>query len=118
MQPYHYIGLAGLVWTILVVLGTWFFSVKRMEGRFALLPKNDKGYMPYSEAQECRTERKEAENCIVRILRRMEKRMALGNIVMRDLVEAIPDVPNDKIERYEKDLGISLVDKNFDIPNI
>ena len=118
MQPIHWVGLAGFIWTILVILVTRFFSVQRMEGKFARLPENDKGYMTNTEANLCRAERKEAESCIVRILRRIEKRMALGNIVMRDLIEATPDVPNDKIERYEKDLGISLMDRNFDIPDI
>ena len=44
--------------------------------------------------------------------------MALGNIVMRALVEHNPDVPDDLIQKIESDLGITLGDRNFGIPEV
>ena len=61
-------------------------------------------------------ERKKAEGQIIKVLRRMEKRLIVGNLVMRDLVEADDKIANDKIKKYEEDMGIDLQNKDFGIP--
>ncbi len=116
MHTGYWIALVGLVWSALLALGTWYFAVSRMQHKYARLPDNGRGYQKQSAAELCITERRKAESSTMKMLGRMEKRMALGNIVMRDLVEASPDVPNDKIEKYQRDLGINLMDMNFEIP--
>ena len=122
MQAHHWISLGGLLWTIIVVLITWIVTIKRVErrldGKYVPIPKNSGGFRLNKESEKCMRQREEAEKGIIKVLRRMEKRMALGNLVMRDLVRAIPEIQNDVIERYEKDLGIDLGDRNFGIPEI
>jgi len=114
------IALVGLIWTIVVALGSWYFAVWRIErklnGKYVVHPPHGGSYRLQEAAEECMKERKKAEGSIIKVLRRMEKRMALGNVVMRDLVEANPDIPNDQIEKYERDLGITLGDRSFGIP--
>lgn len=99
-------GLTGAVCTVLTLVITQLITVFRMKGKYNTL----------ASAQTCRQERQAAENCLIKVLRRMEKRILLGNIIIRDLVEADNSIPNDKIEKYEKDLGISLTDRDFGIP--
>jgi len=61
-------------------------------------------------------ERKEAENAIIRVLRRMERRMAIGNTVMRKLWEDSPNLPEGEIARLERDFGITMTNRDFGIP--
>jgi len=100
------------------MLFTNWFNVRKMRKQYAPLSFNGSGYITHTEARVCMQGRENSERQIIKVLRRMEKRMCLGNIVIRDLVETVPDIPNDKIERYEKDLGISLNDRNFGIPDV
>jgi hypothetical protein len=106
----------ALIWTVLVALGTWYFALRRMETKYAKIPGNNKGFRLQSEAEKCMDERKEAENAIIRVLRRMEKRMTLGNTVMRKLWEANPDLPENEIQALERDFGITMTDRSFGIP--
>jgi len=100
------IGLSVAISAILTFIGTRLWDAWRMESK----------YRTKTDAKKCMEERAKTEKAIFRVLRRMEKRLALSNLVMRDLVRAVPEVPNNKIEQYEKDLDIQLGDRNFSIP--
>ena len=110
------LGVGIFIWTMLVALGTWYFALRRMETKYVKIPGNDRGYRLQSSAEKCMEERKEAENSIIRVLRRMERRMTLGNTVMRKLWEANPDLPENEIQALERDFGITMTDRSFGIP--
>lgn len=112
------IGAAALIWTVLVALGTWYFALRRMEKRYLKIPGNSKGFRLQSAAEVCMEERKAAENAILKVLRRMERRMTLGNTVMRKLWEANPDLPENEIAKLERDFGITMTNRDFGIPEL
>jgi len=107
---------AGVTGLITFVLSNVYLAYK-MEKKYALLPANGNGFRLKSEAFACMDERKMAEQNIIKVLRRMEKRMILGNLVMRRLIETSEHVKDDEICKFEKDLGLDLNDRDLGIPD-
>lgn len=114
-------GVLAIVVPICIVITfvlTRLFDSWRMESKYVKIPGNKKGYRLQSAAETCMEERKEAENAIIRVLRRMERRMTLGNTVMRKLWEANPELPENEIQALERDFGITMTDRSFGIPDV
>jgi len=109
-------ALTGVLCTILSFVVAKVCDSVEMRKKYVKLPLNGKGFMLTSRAEACMDQRKMAETGIIKVLRRMEKRMALGNLVMRRLIEANDSIPNDEIKRFEEDLGIDLKNRDFGIP--
>jgi len=112
----NFLILVATIIAIITFVITNLWNAYKMKKRYMPLPSGNDDYRLNSEARECMTKRKEAEEIIIRVLRRMEKRMALGNLVMRRLIDVNDKVSRDEIELIEKDLGIGIEDRNFGIP--
>ena len=93
MTAGHWIALIGLIWTVFIWGGTRFYETRRMEKKYVKIPDDREGFYLMSDALVCKEERKVAEGGIIRVLRRIENKMSLGNTVMRKLWEANPDLP-------------------------
>ena len=106
----------GLLCSILTFVVTRLTDSSTMRKTYAKLPKNN-GFRLNSEAVKCQDERKMAEASIIKVLRRMERRMALGNLVMRLLIENNDNIDNDIIKKIESDLGMDLKNRDFGIPD-
>jgi len=109
-------AVASLLTAFVTFIITQYAAILHMKRKYALLPKEGNGYQLISESTKCMEKRKEAEVNIIKVLRRMEKRMILGNLVMRELIETNNDIEDDFVCKLERDLCIGLEDKNFGIP--
>ena len=108
--------LIGVIMAIISFVITTLANAYKMKKKYMPKPPDGNGYRLKSEASRCMEERKKAEGQIIKVLRRMEKRLIVGNLVMRDLVEADDKIANDKIKKYEEDMGIDLQNRDFGIP--
>ena len=70
-----------------------------------------KKYRTIEAAEKCMKERSQAETDLKAILKRMEKRLQLGNLAISDLWEKA-GLPLSRLKQYEKALDIKLRDNN------
>jgi hypothetical protein len=101
MEIYTAVYTAVGVSTLVTFGGTKLWDAYRMEKKFR----------SKSAAEKCMKEREQAENDLKAILKRVEKRLQLGNLAIGDLWEKA-ELPPSKLLMYEKALDIKLRDEN------
>ncbi len=101
MELFGAVSIAVGISSIVTFGGTKLWDAYRME----------KKYNTIEAASSCSAARETAEGDIKSILRRVEKRLQLGNLAISELW-AHAKLPPDKLLAYEKALDIKLRDEN------
>jgi len=95
------VAIAVGISSIVTIVGTKLWDAHAMQ----------KKYRTKKAAEQCMSDREDAERDIKAILRRVEKRLQLGNLAISDLWENAGLSPL-KLQQYERTLDIKIRDNS------
>ena len=101
MGLYAAVGIAVGISSLITFGGTKLWDAYAMQ----------KKYRTKAAAEQCMSDRETAEKDIKIILRRLEKRLQLGNLAISDLWDKA-GLPQSKLQQYERTLDIKIRDNS------